>query len=100
MNNNVLFIFFKYIYLLVVLFALLHSSIACHKLVGINIKEKKKTSFYTNFCLFGRHLKFCEFSSIHINTMFKYYVLSLYEVYFLFCEITLLSMYTLECELI
>ena len=38
-NNSVLFT--SYFYLSCCVFALLHSSIACHKLFGINLRERK-----------------------------------------------------------
>ena len=41
-NNGVLSISYFFIFLLVVVFLLfLHSSIACHKLIRINLKERK-----------------------------------------------------------
>ena len=42
-NNSVVFTSYFYIFLLVVcVFALLHSSIACHKAFGIILKERNK----------------------------------------------------------
>ena len=49
-NNSVLFTsYFLHLSLscCVCVFALLHSSISCHKLFGINLKERKKKSVLT-----------------------------------------------------
>ena len=70
--KNSFYLSYFLIFLLVSIFALLNSSIACYNLFGINVKEIKKRQALISILMLPLHI--CRMSKCHNGTSIKTFV--------------------------